>query len=79
MNQMMTVKEVADVLGVTDEAIKKHVRELYPDLMRERVTTVLDEEQITEIKRHMRLTTKVASSITDTASASLSGTVSGGQ
>jgi predicted transcriptional regulator len=59
----MTVREVADVLGVTDEAIKKHIRELYPTLMQERVTTVLNEAQITEIKRRMRLTTKVASTI----------------
>jgi phage antirepressor YoqD-like protein len=64
-DQRMTVREVAEVLGVTDEAIKKHIRELYPDLMKERVTTLLDEKQITEIKRRMRLTTKVASAITD--------------
>jgi predicted ArsR family transcriptional regulator len=62
--RQMTVKEVAEVLGVTDEAIKKHIRELYPDLMKERVTTFLNEKQITEIKRRMRLTTKVASTIT---------------
>ena len=29
----MTVKEVADVFGVTAEAIKKHIRELYPDII----------------------------------------------
>jgi phage antirepressor YoqD-like protein len=63
-DKRMTVREVADVLGVTDEAIKKHIRELYPTLMQERVTTVLNEAQITEIKRRMRLTTKVASTIT---------------
>ncbi|MDR1218975.1 MAG: phage antirepressor KilAC domain-containing protein [Treponema sp.] len=77
MNEMafsgkaMTAKEVADVLGVTDEAIKKHIRELYPNLMRERVATVLNEEQITAIKRRMRLTTKVASAITDLEAAEM--------
>jgi phage antirepressor YoqD-like protein len=60
----MTVREVAEVLGVTDEAIKKHIRELWPDLMRERITTYLTEEQVTEIKQKMRLTTKVASALT---------------
>jgi phage antirepressor YoqD-like protein len=70
-DKQMTIREIADVLGVTDEAIKKHIRELYPDLMRERVTTLLNEEQITEIKRHMRLTTKVASAITDIEAAEM--------
>jgi phage antirepressor YoqD-like protein len=60
----MTVREVAAVLGVTDEAIKKHIRELWPDLMRARVTAYLTEGQVTEIKRKMRLTTKVASALT---------------
>jgi phage antirepressor YoqD-like protein len=70
-DRRMTVREVADVLGVTDEAIKKHIRELYPNLMRERVATVLNETQITEIKRRMRLTTKVASAITDMEAAEM--------
>jgi phage antirepressor YoqD-like protein len=63
-SQRMTVREVAEVLGVTDEAIKKHIRELWPELMQERTTTYLNEEQITEIKLQMRLTTKVASACT---------------
>jgi phage antirepressor YoqD-like protein len=67
----MTVREVADVLGVTDEAIKKHIRELYPDLMQERVTTLIDQEQFTRIKQRMRLTTKVASTITDLEAAEM--------
>jgi phage antirepressor YoqD-like protein len=39
--------------------------------MQERVTTLLNEEQITEIKRRMRLTTKVASAITDLEAAEM--------
>jgi phage antirepressor YoqD-like protein len=70
-DRRMTVREVADILGVTDEAIKKHIRELWPDFMQERVTTFLNEEQITEIKRRMRLTTKVASAITDLETAEM--------
>lgn len=60
----MTIKEVASILDVTDEAIKKHIRELWPELMRSRETTYLNEQQITEIKKKMRLTTKVASALT---------------
>jgi phage antirepressor YoqD-like protein len=67
----MTVREVAAALGVTGEAIKKRIRELYPDLMKERVRTLLNEEQMTEIKRRMRLTTKVASTITDLEAAEM--------
>ena len=70
-DRRMTVREVAEVLGVTDEAIKKHIRELYPDLMQERVTTYLNEEQITAVKQKMRLTTKVASAITDLEAAAM--------
>ena len=70
-DRRMTIHEVAEVLGGTDEAIKKHIRELYPDLMQERVTTYLNEEQITAIKQRMRLTTKVASAITDLEAAQM--------
>jgi phage antirepressor YoqD-like protein len=60
----MTVREVAAVLGVTDEAIKKHIRELWPELMRNGERTYLTEEQVTEIKRKMTPTTKVAGALT---------------
>ena len=61
---LATVKEVADVLGVDPEAIKKHVRELYPDLMQNGRTTYLDEREVTEIKRRMMPTTQVVGSVT---------------
>jgi phage antirepressor YoqD-like protein len=61
----MPVREVAAVLGVTEEAIKKHIRELYPDLMRNGVATCLSEAQIAEIKRKMLPTTEVVGSMTD--------------
>jgi predicted ArsR family transcriptional regulator len=48
----MTVREVSEVLGVTDEAIKKHIRGLWPDLMRNGITTYLSEAQVTKIKRN---------------------------
>jgi predicted transcriptional regulator len=60
----MTVKEVADVLGVTPEAIKKHVREMYPEILRDGVMTYLNEEQVTAIKQKMIPTTQVVGSFT---------------
>jgi len=64
MAQAMTVQQVAEVLGVNPEAIKKHVRELYPDLMRTGVATYLDERQVTEIKGRMIPTTRVVGAVT---------------
>lgn len=61
----MTVKEVAAVLNVTPEAIKKHVRELFPELIKNGVTTRLNERQVTEIKQRMIPTTEVVGAVTD--------------
>lgn len=60
----MTVKEVADVFGVTAEAIKKHIRELYPDIIQNGVTTYLTEEQVYNIKKRMVPTTTVVAATT---------------
>jgi phage antirepressor YoqD-like protein len=63
-DRRMTVKEVAEILAVDPEAIKKHVRELFPEILRNGVTTYLDERQVTEIKRRMRPTTEVVGAVT---------------
>lgn len=63
--KVMTVSQVADVLGVTPEAIKKHVRELWPGEMVNGKAYLLTEEQAVEIKRHMRPTTKLAGAVTE--------------
>ena len=55
----MKVSEVAEALGCSHDAITKHVKELYPDLMRNGVATYLNEEQVTAIKQKMRPTTKI--------------------
>ena len=60
----MTVKEVADVLGVTPEAIKKHVRELFPESIKNGIQTEVTEAQMTEIKRRMIPTTQVVAAVT---------------
>ena len=64
-DKRMTVREVAEVLGVDPEAIKKHIRELFPELMRNGVPTYLNEQQVVEIKRHMLPTTEVVGATTD--------------
>jgi phage antirepressor YoqD-like protein len=60
-----TVEEVARVLGVTPEAIKKHVRELFPEIIKNGVTIRLNEYQVTEIKKRMIPTTQVVAAKTD--------------
>jgi phage antirepressor YoqD-like protein len=52
-DRRMTVREVAEALGITDEAIKWHIRKLYPDLMRNGVTTYLNEAQVTAVKNQI--------------------------
>ena len=63
--RMMTVKEVAEILGVTPEAIKKHIREMFPEIIRDGKTTYLNEYHVTRIKKRMIPTTQVVSSVTD--------------
>jgi phage antirepressor YoqD-like protein len=64
-DKRMTVSEVSAILGVTPEAIKKHIRELFPEIIQNGITTYLDEDQVTEIKRRMIPTTQVVGATTD--------------
>jgi phage antirepressor YoqD-like protein len=50
----MTVKEVADVLGCNPETVKKHIREFWPDVMKNGVVTYLTEAQVTVILERMK-------------------------
>jgi phage antirepressor YoqD-like protein len=68
---MITVQEAAAALGVSPEAVKKHIRELYPELLRNGLTTYLTEAQITAVKRKMLPTTEVAGMITDLEAAEM--------
>lgn len=45
----MTVKQVADALGVSCELVTKKIRELFPDKMEQGKTTYLNEEEATAI------------------------------
>jgi phage antirepressor YoqD-like protein len=51
MSRAMTVKQVAEALGVADRTIRDNVAKLFPGLARDGVTTYLDEEQVTAIKQ----------------------------
>jgi DNA-binding Lrp family transcriptional regulator len=46
----MTVREVAEVLGISPETVRANGKALYPDLFVNGVTTYLNEEQVTAIK-----------------------------
>jgi len=61
----MTVKEVADILGVTTEAIKWNIRNIYPDLMKNGVKTLLTEKQVTKIKKNMIPTSQLVGAKTE--------------
>lgn len=60
----MTVKEVSDILGVTPEAIRKHIRGIFPDIIINGKTTYLTDSQVTEIKRKMTPSTQVVGNVT---------------
>ena len=46
----MTVREVAEVLKVSGQAVRDAIKKLYPDSLINGVTTFLNEEQVTAIK-----------------------------
>jgi hypothetical protein len=62
--QKVSLQFVADVLGVTPEAIRKHVREIYPEIIKNGIKTELTEKQVTEIKKRMIPTTLVEGALT---------------
>ena len=64
-DKRMTIREVAEILGVTGEALKKHIRELWPDLMKNGIQTYLTEYHVTAIKSRMTPTSQVVAATTD--------------
>jgi predicted transcriptional regulator len=61
----MSIKEVSELFGVTAEAIKWHVRKIYPNIIQNGKETFLTEEQITEIKKKMIPTSRLVGINTD--------------
>jgi phage antirepressor YoqD-like protein len=50
VKKMMTVREVAEVLGVDPRTIQLKVKELFPEIIEERKATLLNEAQVTAVK-----------------------------
>ena len=50
---LMTIKQVAEVLGVSTRYVNLKVKEFYPNLLQNGVTTFLNEKEITHIKLEM--------------------------
>jgi DNA-binding Lrp family transcriptional regulator len=49
-DRRMTVREVAEVLGLDPRTIQMKVKELFPGIVEERKTTLLNEAQVTAVK-----------------------------
>lgn len=58
----MTVKEVADALGVSRDLVEKRIRELMPDRMKQGETTCLTEAEVTAIKMRIEQNSSLATS-----------------
>jgi DNA-binding Lrp family transcriptional regulator len=59
--QSMTIREVAEVLGVAHDKITRKVRELFPELMQNGITTYLNEAQVTAVK--LAITSQLAAMV----------------
>jgi phage antirepressor YoqD-like protein len=53
-DKRMTVREVAEVLGVDNSTVTKRVRALFPQKVRNGVTTYLDEAEVTVLKMELQ-------------------------
>lgn len=47
--KVMTVKEVSEVLNVTDKHIRETIKKIFPDKMENGITTYLNEKEVTAI------------------------------
>lgn len=63
--KLMTVKEVAAVFEVSPEAIKNWIRVMFPDLIKNGVTTYLNEAHVTAIKTKLRPTSIIVGAKTE--------------
>ena len=51
----MTVKELAEVMQVSESFIRENVKIMFPEIVRNGIETRLNEYQATELKRKMEL------------------------
>ena len=59
-DKRMTVREVADVLGVSPDTVYNSAKELFPDIFVSKKTTYLNEAQVTAVKMNFRKNSEVA-------------------
>jgi phage antirepressor YoqD-like protein len=59
----MTIKELAELLQVSHDAVTWHVKRTFPELMRNGKITYLNEEQVTIIKNKMLPTSGLVASV----------------
>lgn len=52
-DKRMTVREVAEALGTAESTIRNKAAELFPDLVKNGVATLLDEKQVFELKKNL--------------------------
>jgi transposase len=75
----MTVKEVAEQLRCTPEAVKNHIRELFPRLMENGKPTYLNEAQVTIILEKAKQGAKYIPDTGDTSNATYKTSIVGAE
>jgi len=61
LEKVMTVKEIADILGVSTDTIKNCIRRIMPEKMQNGKTTFLNEQEVTMISKELKSNTFVSS------------------
>ena len=49
----MTVKQVAEILGITEKTVLNHIEKVRPGYIRQGIKTIIDEELFTEMKNNL--------------------------
>lgn len=49
-SKLMTIKEVSEILGVSHDTIRNKIKEFFPEIIKNGITTYLNEIQVTKIK-----------------------------
>jgi DNA-binding transcriptional regulator YhcF (GntR family) len=59
-DRRMTVREVADALGVSENTVRRSLNSVFPDLAKNGKVTLLTEAQVTAVKMNLRKNSQVA-------------------
>lgn len=49
-NESMTIKEIAEILKVSEKHIRTIIKKLYPEKLKHGIRTLLDQQEVTQIK-----------------------------